>query len=163
DARTDIFAFGEVLYEMATGKRAFVGRTKASLIAAILSAEPAEISSLQPASPPALNRIVQACLAKDPADRLQTVHDLELQLRWLAESGPLAAAPTLARARGRKWAALAWTLVAILPLLAIAVTWGYFRSHQTPPARILAFVSAPEGATIELEGDSAGPPVVSPD
>jgi hypothetical protein len=163
DTRTDIFAFGEVLYEMATGKPAFYGRTKASLIAAILSTEPAEISSLQPASPPALNRIVQACLAKDPADRLQTAHDLKLQLLLLAELGLPGAAPALARAGGRKWAALAWSLAAILPLLAIAVTWSYFRSHQTAPARVLAFVPAPEGATIELEGDSAGPPVISPD
>ena len=162
DARTDIFAFGEVLYEMATGRPAFYGRTKASLIAAILSTEPAEISSLQPASPPALNYIVRACLAKDPADRLQTAHDLKLQLRWLAESGQ-PATPALARAGGRKWAALAWTLAAILPLLAIAVTWVYVRSHQIPPAHILAFVPAPDGTTIELEGDSAGPPVISPD
>jgi serine/threonine protein kinase len=86
DARSDIFALGAVLYEMATGKRAFEGKTVASTIAAILASEPAPITSLQPMSPPELERMVRTCLAKDPDDRFQTVHDLKLQLRWLGES-----------------------------------------------------------------------------
>src|SRR6202049_1894803 len=86
DARTDVFAFGAVVYEMATGKRAFEGKTQASLIAAILEKEPPTMSSLQPMTPPALGRVVKRCLAKDPDDRWQTARDLEVELKWIAES-----------------------------------------------------------------------------
>jgi serine/threonine protein kinase len=76
DARTDIFAFGAVVYEMATGKRAFEGKSQASLIAAILEREPPAMSSLQPMTPPALDRVIKRCLAKEPEIRWQTVIDL---------------------------------------------------------------------------------------
>ena len=72
DPRTDIFAFGAVVHEMATGKKAFEGKSHASLISAIMSSEPAPISSLQPMTPPALDRVVKKCLAKEPDDRWQT-------------------------------------------------------------------------------------------
>ena len=72
DARSDIFALGAVIYEMATGKAAFGGKTPASVIASILTTEPAPVSTLAPASPPALDRLVRHCLAKDPGDRWQT-------------------------------------------------------------------------------------------
>src|SRR6476646_3282718 len=84
DARTDIFAFGSVLYEMATGRRAFEGKSRASLIAAILGTQPPPIAQLRPMTPPALDRVVQACLAKDPGDRWQTAHDFMLELRFIA-------------------------------------------------------------------------------
>src|SRR5260370_37787185 len=71
DARTDIFALGEVIYEMATGKPAFAGKSRASLIAAILSSEPQPMAALQPMTPPALERVVKKCLAKDSDDRWQ--------------------------------------------------------------------------------------------
>src|SRR6202165_3645195 len=77
DARTDIFAFGAVVYEMATGKKAFEGKSSASVMAKILEAEPPPISSLQPMTPPALDRVVKRCLAKDPENRWQTARDLE--------------------------------------------------------------------------------------
>ena len=72
DARTDIFAFGAVLYEMVTGKKAFEGKSQASLIAAILEREPPPMSTLQPLTPAALDRVVKTCLAKDPDERWQT-------------------------------------------------------------------------------------------
>jgi serine/threonine protein kinase len=76
DARADIFSFGAVVYEMATGKRAFDGQSQASVIAAILERDPPPISSLQPLTPPALDRVVKICLEKDPDDRWQTASDL---------------------------------------------------------------------------------------
>ena len=83
DARADVFAFGAVVYEMVTGRKAFQGESTASVIAAILSSEPAPISTLQPISPPLLDRVVKRCLAKDPDDRWQSARDLMLELKWV--------------------------------------------------------------------------------
>jgi serine/threonine protein kinase/Tol biopolymer transport system component len=96
DARTDIFAFGAVVYEMATGKRAFEGKSQASLIAAILEREPSPMSSLQPMTPPALDRIVKKCLAKEREDRWQSTKDLMDELIWIAGGGSQAESATLA-------------------------------------------------------------------
>jgi serine/threonine protein kinase len=87
DARTDIFAFGAVVYEMATGKKAFEGKSQASLVAAILDREPPPMSSLQPMTPPALNHVVKECLAKDRDGRWQAASDLTRELKWIAEGG----------------------------------------------------------------------------
>jgi len=83
DARTDIFAFGEVLYEMATGKSAFSGTSRASLIAAILTTEPPPTTQIQPLTPITLERVVKKCLAKDPDDRWQSAADLASELQWM--------------------------------------------------------------------------------
>src|SRR6201997_3712351 len=85
DARTDIFAFGTVVYEMATGKRAFEGKSQASLIAAILERDPPPMSTLQPMTPQQLDRVVRKCLAKQPEKRWQTASDMCDQLKWIAE------------------------------------------------------------------------------
>src|ERR1700740_3228121 len=87
DARTDIFAFGVVVYEMATGKKAFEGKSQASLIAAILEREPPAMSTLQPMTPSQLDRVVKKCLAKEPEKRWQDASDLCDELKWIAEGG----------------------------------------------------------------------------
>src|SRR6202040_3648577 len=98
DARTDIFAFGAVVYEMATGKKAFEGKTSASVMAKILEAEPPSMASLQPMTPPQLDRVVKRSLAKDPDKRWQTASDLCEELRWIAEGGQQTAVPAAATA-----------------------------------------------------------------
>jgi Tol biopolymer transport system component len=126
DARTDMFAFGAVLYEMATGRKAFSGSSQASLILAIMTANPAPISSIQPLSPPALDRLVRKCLAKDPEERWQSAADLGGELKWIGDGSSAAelasAGPAAVVARGGSvrlaWAVAAILLVALLALLA---------------------------------------------
>lgn len=83
---SDLFAFGAVLYEMLTGRRAFEGETESRVIAAVLDSEPPPITGSQPLTPPALEHVVKRCLAKNPDERWQTMHDVRLQLTWVAES-----------------------------------------------------------------------------
>ena len=107
DGRTDIFAFGVVLFEMLCGRRPFAGDSRASLMAAIVAAEPPALSSLQPRVPASLERLIRRCLAKDPEDRWQTARDMAAELRWIAEEAPgnvPAAATTRRPRRGRLWA-----------------------------------------------------------
>src|ERR1700687_871519 len=87
DARSDIFAFGAMLYEMLTGKRAFEGKSQLSVASAVLEKEPDPISKIQPLAPPSLEHVVQTCIAKDPDQRFQSVHDLKLQLQWIVVGG----------------------------------------------------------------------------
>ena len=101
DARTDIFAFGAVLYEMLTGRKAFEGKSQASLIAAILEREPPPVASLQPATPASLDHVVRTCLAKDPENRFHSAHDLLVQLKWIRDQGSQAAPAVTPVPRGR--------------------------------------------------------------
>ena len=117
DARSDIFSFGAVVYEMVTGKRAFDGASQASVIAGVMERQPPPLSSMSKLTPRALDRIVAKCLAKDPDARWQTAADLRDELRWVAEEPEAAPAPRLPQAR-RAWpvrlAAMAAAAILIL-------------------------------------------------
>ena len=152
DARTDIFAFGAVLYEMLTGRKAFEGKSRASLITAIMSTEPPPISSVQPLTPPALDRIVRKCLAKDPDHRWQTAQDLADELRWIAEGGSqtgiAAAVATRPGNWQTDWRRLAWGVGLPLLLLVAALVLGvlYFR-QGAPEQRVMKFSMMPPEKT----------------
>jgi Tol biopolymer transport system component len=102
DARSDIFAFGALLYEMLTGKRAFEGKSQLSVASAILEKDPGPISAVRPLTPPALDQIVRSCCAKEPDDRFQSAHDLKLQLQWIAAGGSQLGVPAVVTSRRRK-------------------------------------------------------------
>ena len=109
DARTDIFAFGAVVYEMVTGRKAFEGKSQASLIAAIMHMEPQPMVALEAMTPRALDHIVKRSLAKDPDDRWQTAGDLMREIRWVAEGGAESQDPADGgTAQSGSWPRLAW-------------------------------------------------------
>ncbi|HEU5163800.1 MAG TPA: protein kinase, partial [Thermoanaerobaculia bacterium] len=135
DARTDIFAFGCLLYEMATGRRAFEGKTRTSLIAAIVASTPRPISETEPLTPPALDHIVRKCLEKDPEDRWQSAHDIADQLRWVAEAGSQAGVPVAVVSRRKSRERLAWSIAAILALALAAVGVAAWMRPKTEPVR----------------------------
>ncbi|CAG0969605.1 partial Serine/threonine-protein kinase PknB, partial [Gammaproteobacteria bacterium] len=161
DARSDIFALGAVLHEMATGRNAFPGASRASRISAILTAEPEPISALQPSTPPALDRLVRTCLAKDPDARWQSALDVARELKWIAASGHPAGPSTPIRARRGGPKLLAWIgagLVALaLPALAFLISRRPGPGAEPPRAMRLSILP-PEGKAFQ-----AGSVVLSPD
>ena len=146
DARTDIFALGEVIYEMATGKPAFAGKSQASLIAAILSSEPQPMAALQPMTPRALERVVKKCLAKDPDERWQSASDLASELTWIAEAGSQAGEVARVPARRRRWERTSSLLAVTLFLLLMAAGVALWHASNRRPALMYFHASVPFAA-----------------
>jgi Tol biopolymer transport system component len=153
DARSDLWALGCVLYEMATGRRAFDGRSQASLITSIMGSQPAPISQIAPMAPPGLERLVQACLAKDPADRLQSAHDIRMQLAWLAEGGSQAGVPAPVAAKRRSRERLAWILAVAGLVAAAGLGWRVLALQtQAKPTPARFTIPQPEGSFLSTDG-----------
>ncbi len=144
DSRGDIFAFGLVLYEMVTGRRAFEAGNSASLIAAILTAQPPPVASLQPLTPPWLDRVLQRCLAKDPDDRWQSARDLKAEIEWLAGGLGGLAAPAAVPARRLRFR-VAWLAAAVLACAGAAIGWVYWMEKPLPAPLVRFTVDPPPG------------------
>jgi Tol biopolymer transport system component/predicted Ser/Thr protein kinase len=161
DARADIFAFGTVVYEMATGKRAFEGTSQASLIAAILEREPPPMSSLQPMTPPALDRVVKRCLAKEPDERCQSAKDLTDELKWIAEGSSQVTSVPIAAAKGIHVLGRRALILVLGPLLLVGViasvaTWN-LKPAPSPQPVTRTVINLPPGQ--QLAGLENGPAV----
>ncbi|MGO8796405.1 MAG: protein kinase domain-containing protein [Candidatus Sulfotelmatobacter sp.] len=165
DARSDIFAFGAVLYEMVAGKRPFAGKSQISLASSILESEPEKISAVKPQTPPAFEHVVNTCLQKNPEERFQSAADIKIELQWIAadrsSAGPKLEAlpPQRSSARER----IGW-VTAVVVALALCVAAGVFLHRPGQSAPVLrTVIDPPPKTTLNLVGDSAGPPVLSPD
>lgn len=163
DGRTDIFAFGAVIYEMATGRKAFAGKSQASLIAAILRVEPRPMSELQPVAPPALERVVKTCLAKDPDERWQTAHDLMLELRWIADGVSESQGVVSVTRRSAKRERLLWVAALLATTLIVGVTAWLLTRAPASTARPLARFALELPSNLRLSKDERPVIALSPD
>jgi Tol biopolymer transport system component/predicted Ser/Thr protein kinase len=162
DARSDIFGFGAVLYEMATGQKAFSGATQASLIGSILRDEPRPISEVQRMTPRAFDRVVQTCLAKDPDDRWQTARDVALQLEWVERDRTAETAAAVPIRRARSAAVIPWVVAAIGFVLAVLAVTTFAR--KTPRREVVrAFLPPPANSFFHFLDANSGTVAVSPD
>jgi Tol biopolymer transport system component len=164
DARSDIFAFGAVLYEMTAGKRPFEGKSQISLASSILEKDPDPISTLKPQTAPAFEHIVTTCLQKNPDARFLAAHDIKLEVQWIASDKstsqkPAAEAAPVPAAKRRP---LLWIALALATLIVGAVG-GYFLHRQAPIQSTRTVINAPEKTHFSPTGDTAGPAVISPD
>ena len=147
DGRSDIFSFGAVLYEMVTGRRAFEGKSQLSVASSILEKEPEPISTLNPMSPPALDRTIRKCLAKQPDERWQSAGDLATQLLWTTDASTTAIAVATTGAKPRaNWKHFGWLLSGLLVLVLIGLLAWIFPHRAKLAGPVMRFsIPLPEG------------------
>ena len=143
DQRSDIFALGAVVYEMAAGRPAFSAPNQAALVASVLTSRPPPIASIRPGTPASLDRLVRTCLEKDPAARWQSARDVELQLLAIAEEGDDVVPPT--GARQSLHARVAWTIAALALLAAAGAYLRPGRGRGPAPPQIRFSIAPPGG------------------
>jgi serine/threonine protein kinase/Tol biopolymer transport system component len=166
DARSDLFALGAVLYEMATGKRPFEGKSQISVASAILERDPEPIRRLKPLTPVAFDRVVSSCLAKNPDDRFQNAHDVRLDLEWIAEEFPQPTAEQPAQVEKSRFKILPWTVTAAAVLLAVGSIFVAQRKKPSPRYTSVTFREGTlsgarfshDGQTIVFSGRWEGEP-----
>ncbi|HET8824245.1 MAG TPA: protein kinase, partial [Terriglobales bacterium] len=162
DARSDIFALGAVLYEMAAGKRPFEGKSQISLASAILEKDPDPITTLTPQAPRPFEYVLTTCLQKNPEDRFQSARDVRLQLQWIAAEKPLQTTVSAPSVRRERRELGLWAAIGLLAAALVAVG-AFLFLHRAQPRVLRTSINAPEKHTINLMGDYGAPPVLSPD
>jgi eukaryotic-like serine/threonine-protein kinase len=164
DARSDIFSLGCVLYEMLTGRRAFEGKSQLSVFTAILEKDPEPISASQPLAPPLLDLVVSGCLAKDPAERFQSTHDVAMNLRSVAAlRTALNSAPKDAESSPKTNSNRMFWIAGLAAAIVLGAVAGFFLHHSSSSPTVRAFINPPPDTHFRLTSDVAGPPVLSPD
>jgi serine/threonine-protein kinase len=163
DSRSDLFSFGSVLYEMLTGRRAFAASDAVGVASAVIEKEPAPMGTILPSIPPALDRAVRRCLAKDPEERWQSARDLLLELEWISESDPRAGEGTLPASRSRSRELLAWSAALVLAIATVVAGMAWWRTRGRAPLlpRMELSMELPSGNIIDRF--RGGQPAVSPD
>src|ERR1039458_5534222 len=162
DARSDIFSFGAMLYEMITGRKGFAGSSQATLIVAVMSVNPPPVSTLQPMASPLLDRVVRKCLAKLPDDRWQDAGDLLSELEWIAETGAEAGVPAPVAAKRRSRERMAWLAAGVAAVLLLTLAgWVVVHLHNEagPPAMVQFDIPVPD----KLDFFWYQVPAISPD
>ncbi|HEY3926857.1 MAG TPA: protein kinase [Candidatus Koribacter sp.] len=162
DARSDIFAFGVMLFEMATGKHAFDGKTRASIVGQILAVDPPSIETLRPDAPGGLARVIQICLHKEADERFQTAHDLKLELQRIATEPAAKEEPAEITAPS-KFGFVPWAMAGLLLVAAVWLGYKYIQAVNAPQMSIQASILPPEKAQFSTNGSESGGAALSPD
>ena len=162
-ARSDIFSFGCVLYEIITGRRAFEGKSQFSVLGAILDKEPERISAVQPNAPPRLDETVWRCLAKNPEQRYGCMHDVRIQLETLAADPDSELAQPSVQQESAAGSFLPWILAGMATLIALSLGAAYIFRPPMPEPVVRSSILPPAGTSFVTMLPASGPPVLSPD